>query len=108
MPIAVLAPLDRLKMYTPNKQTSAVTPSPPAVDFYPFVPQRISRKGRKSTVSGRQKEKSKSVPTDLLTCVEVRTIEDATHLYCSIALSRSHWVYLGPFARKVCGIVVLA
>jgi hypothetical protein len=78
MPIAVLAPLDRLKMYTPNKQTSAVTPSPPAVVFDPFVPQRISRKGRKSTVSARQKEKSKSVPTDLLTCVEVRTIEDAT------------------------------
>jgi hypothetical protein len=28
-------------------------------------------------------------------------------LYCSMSLYRSYWVYLGPFARNVIGIVVI-
>ena len=55
---------------------SVATPSPVALDFTPFVHKRISRKGRISTVAARQIDKSKSVPTNLLTCLQVRTVQD--------------------------------
>lgn len=60
-------------MSSPNNQPCP--PTPAAAVFVPYNPERINCNGRSSTVAARKKQQQNSIPSNLLSCVQVKAID---------------------------------
>jgi hypothetical protein len=86
--LAIAVAFERL-LVIEGMSSSPNNPSLPTVTFVPYNPETINRNGRMSTVAARINHKNKSIPTNALTCVQVKAIE-ASIICCVVIVEALH------------------
>ena len=60
-----------------NNQPCPPSPVAAAVGIVPYNPEPLNRNGRTSTVAARKNRQNESIPSNTMTCLQVKAIEDS-------------------------------